>query len=192
MLAAVFDVTEIDTRPGLIICKITGKGAINAFKNEAGGHRMQHVPAHDKRGRMHTSNLTVAVLAEPTQVEFKLDPRDLDIATCRGSGNGGQHKNVTDSAVQVTHKPSGLMVRCESERSQHQNKATAIELLRARLWAAKQQAVVTQRTNDRKAQVGSGQRADRRRSYYFQRDMVVDHVLNREWRLKAFMRGDWE
>ena len=187
-----FDVTELDRRPGQITCKISGKGALAAFKNEAGGHRIQHVPDHDKRGRMHTSNLTVAVLPEPTEVELRLDPRDLEIFTCRAGGKGGQHVNKTESAVQIKHKPSGIMVRCESERSQPQNKEAAMSLLRSKLWEAKKQGVSAQRAQERRDQVGSGQRADRRRSYYYQRDVVVDHILNREWRLKAFMRGDWE
>jgi peptide chain release factor 1 len=190
--ATAFDVTDLDRRPGQITCQISGKGALAAFKNEAGGHRIQHVPDHDKRGRMHTSNLTVAVLAEPTEVELHLDPRDLEISTCRGSGAGGQHRNKTDSAVQIKHLPSGVMVRCESERSQAQNKDSALSLLRSRLWEAKKQGVTAQRAQDRRDQVGTGQRADKRRSYYFQRDLVVDHVLGREWRLKAFMRGDWD
>lgn len=192
VLEKVFDVVELDRRPGQIVLRITGKGAHEAFKDEAGGHRMQHIPDHDKKGRMHTSNLTVAVLSEPTEVEFHLDPRDLEIGTCRGSGNGGQHKNVTDSAVQVKHKPSGLMVRCESERSQLQNRESALALMRSRLWEAKKAEVGQQRAQDRKTQVGTGQRSDKRRSYYFQRDLVVDHEINREWRLKAFMRGDWD
>jgi len=189
--ATAFDLAELDRRPGQITCKIFGKGALAKFKNEAGGHRIQHVPAHDKRGRMHTSNLTVAVLPEPTEVELRLDPRDLEIATCRGSGAGGQHRNMTSSAVQVTHKPSGLMVRCESERSQHQNKANAITLLKYRLLSAKRQTVEEQRAQDRRSQVGVGARADRRRSYYFQRDLVVDHLLDKTWKLKEFFRGNW-
>jgi peptide chain release factor 1 len=187
-----FDVVELDRRPGQVVLKITGKGAYEAFKDEAGGHRIQHVPTHDKKGRTHTSNLTVAVLSEPTEVEFHLDPRDLDFMTCRSSGKGGQHVNKTESAVQVRYKPTGLVVRCESERSQLQNRESALALLRSRLWEAKKAEVGQQRAQDRKSQVGTGQRADRRRSYYFQRDLVVDHDLNREWRLKAFMRGDWD
>lgn len=190
--ATAFDVTELDRRPGQITCKVSGKGALAAFKNEAGGHRIQHVPDHDKRGRMHTSTITVAILEEPTEVQFKLDPRDLEIMTCRAGGKGGQHVNKTDSAVQIRYKPTGLIVRCESERSQPQNKEAALSLLRSRLWAEKKLEAETKRATERKAQVGSGARADKRRSYYFQRDLVVDHILEREWRLKAFLRGDWD
>jgi len=169
--SSVFDVLEIDNRPGFIVFKITGKNAYETFQHEAGGHRIQHVPKHDRKGRTHTSNLTVAVLPEPSDVEFRLDPRDLEIGTCRGSGAGGQHRNTTDSAVQIKHKPSGLMVRCETERSQGQNKESALALLRSRLWEAKKQSV---------------------RSYYFQRDQIVDHELDRTWKLKSWLRGDWD
>jgi peptide chain release factor 1 len=153
---------------------------------------VQHVPKHDRKGRTHTSTITVAVLREPSVVELKIDPRDLEFTTCRGSGAGGQHRNVTDSAVQVTHRPSGLQVRCETERSQHQNKETAVALLRSRLWEAKNTAVSNQRSLERKTQVGSGMRSDKRRSYYFQRDQVVDHELERTWKLKSWLRGDWD
>jgi peptide chain release factor 1 len=190
--APVFDVAELERRPGIIVFKVTGKGAYNAFKDEAGGHRMQHIPAHDKKGRMQTSNLTVAVLSEPTEVEFKLDPRDLEIKTCRAGGAGGQHVNKTDSAVQIKYLPTGLMVRCESGRSQGQNKESAIALLRSRLWEAKKAAHDQKRTDDRRNQVGTGQRSDKRRSYYFQRDLIVDHVLDKSWKLKSWMRGDWD
>ena len=112
--------------------------------------------------------------------------------TCRAGGKGGQHVNKTESAVQVKYIPTGLMVRCEAERSQTQNKETAIALLRTRLWEAKQNAATQARVTERKNQVGSGQRGDKRRSYYFQRDEVIDHELNRTWRLKSWLRGDWE
>jgi len=141
---------------------------------------------------MQTSTVTVAVMDEPTDVELRIDQSDLEISTCRGSGAGGQHRNKTDSAVQIKHLPSGLMVRCETERSQPQNKATALALLRSRLWEAKRSAQSTVRADERRQQVGSGQRGDKRRSYYWQRDLVHDHLLDKTWRLKAWLRGDWE
>jgi peptide chain release factor 1 len=188
----VFDVAELDKRSGSITFRVSGAAAEKTFRNEAGGHRIQHIPKHDKKGRTHTSTITVAVLQEPSKVKFKLDWADLEISTCRAGGKGGQHVNKTESAVQVKHKPSGLMVRCESERSQAQNKESAVALLTSRLWESQQKALAAQRSNDRKNQVGSGQRGDKRRSYYFQRDEVVDHELNKTWRLKSWLRGDWE
>src|SRR5262245_48467305 len=113
-----------------------GNGAEEAFRDEAGGHRWQRVPPNERRGRVHTSTVTVAVLPEPAAAELRIAPGDLDWSFCRGSGSGGQHRNKTESTAVVTHVPTGLTVRCESERSQHQNRATALALLRARLWDA--------------------------------------------------------
>ena len=121
---------------GILVLRVHGRGAEEAFQDEGGGHRWQRVPPNDKRGRVHTSTITVAVLPEPTAAELRLAPGDVQRVTCRGSGAGGQHRNVTESCVVVTHRPTGLTVRCESERSQHQNEETALALLRARLHAA--------------------------------------------------------
>lgn len=144
------------------------------------------------RGRVHTSTVTVAVLSEPTAIELKLDERDLDIKTCRGSGAGGQHRNVTASAVQVCHRPSGLMVRCESERSQHQNKASALALMRAKLWEQMRLKEAAARAADRKSQVGCGARGDKRRTIRCQDEQVNDHVTGKRWRLSRYLRGDWD
>lgn len=190
--AAVFDVVELERRPGLVAAQVTGEGAYEAFQDEAGGHRFQHVPKHDKRGRVHTSTVTVAVLPVPTEVELRLDPRDLEITTCRGSGPGGQHRNKTESVVQIRHRPTGITVRCDGERSQHRNKESAMTLLRCRVREVGRSRAETQRAKDRQNQVGSGQRGDKRRSYYFQRDQVVDHLLGKSWSLKAFLRGEVE
>lgn len=187
----VFDVTILEQRSGIIVLRVTGDAAYRTFVDEAGGHRWQRVPENDKRGRVHTSTVTVAVLNEPTDVQFALRTEDLDITTCRGSGAGGQHRNVTDSAVQITHRPTGLQVRCETERSQVQNKASAMALLRARLWEAERERVAGARAQDRKQQVGSGMRGDKRRTVAVQRDEVVDHVTGRRWRLKDYLRGEW-
>lgn len=189
--ARVFDVTELDRRPGYLVFRVSGKTASEVFTHESGGHRIQHVPSHDKRGRVHTSTVTVCVLAEPTDIQVRIDPKDLEITSCRGSGPGGQHRNKTDSAVQIRHRPSGLIVRCESERSQYQNREMALALLRSRIWKAKQHEAVGARARDRREQVGSGARGDKRRTYYFQRDQVVDHVLGKTWKLKSFLRGEW-
>jgi len=170
---------------------VSGKSVEEIFKDEPGGHRWQRVPPTEKRGRVQTSTVTVAVLREPEAVELRIDERDLEIKTCRGSGAGGQHRNVTDSAVQIFHKPSGLMVRAETERSQSQNREYAMGLLRARLLAAAKEAKSNARAADRRSQVGSGMRGDKRRTIRCQDGQVNDHISGRTWKLKEYMRGDW-
>lgn len=170
---------------------MSGKNVEEIFKDEPGGHRWQRVPPTEKRGRVQTSTVIVAVLREPEAVELRIDERDLEIKTCRGSGAGGQHRNVTDSAVQIFHKPSGLMVRAETERSQSQNREYAMGLLRARLLAAAKEAKSNARAADRRSQVGSGMRGDKRRTIRCQDGQVNDHISGRTWKLKEYMRGDW-
>lgn len=133
----------------------------------------------------------MAVLLEPQESELRIDERDLVWATCRGSGAGGQHRNMTDSAVQLKHLPSGLMVRCENERSQHQNKVSALAVLRARLLAAQQSASSTAENQARRSMVGSGMRGDKRRTIRYQDGIVTDHVLDVRVQLKAYLRGDF-
>ena len=133
----------------------------------------------------------MAVLHEPTDVQIRLDDRDLDYRTCRASGAGGQKVNKTDSTVQLTHRPTGLMVRVETERSQHQNRATALALLRARLWQSQHDSQAAARADDRRAQVGSGMRGDKRRTVAVQRGTVVDHVTGRSWSVRDYLRGAW-
>jgi peptide chain release factor 1 len=170
---------------------VTGRGAWETFKNEPGGHRWQRVPPNEKRGRVHTSTVTVAVLPEPTETQVVLRDEDLEFATCRGSGAGGQHRNKTESAVQLKHTPTGLMVRCESERSQSLNKETARQVLRARLWQLEQDRISGARASDRKRQVGSGMRGDKRRTIRTQDDVVNDHETGKQWRYKDYARGNW-
>jgi len=133
--------------------------------------------------------VTVAVLREPTAAEVCLDERDLEFKTCRGSGAGGQHRNTTDSAVQLTHKPTGIQVRVESERSQHQNKDTARSILRARLQEAEEARLLGGRNKKRQSQVGSGMRGDKRRTIAVQRDQVTDHVTGKTVSVKQYLRG---
>lgn len=185
-----FDYEVVEQRPGIIIFRVSGRGAARAFAREAGGHRWQRVPKTEKRGRRQTSTVTVAVLREPTEVEVRLDPKDLDIRTCRGSGAGGQHRNRTESAVQVTHTPTGIQVRCESERSQHQNKETALGVLRARLLEAKQHSSARARDNKRRNQVGSGMRGDKIRTVAVHRDQVTDHQTGKQIAVKDYLRGN--
>lgn len=141
---------------------------------------------------MHTSTVTVAVLPEPPDTVVRLDERDLDESTMRGSGAGGQHRNKTDSAVRLVHRPTGIVVRAESERDQSQNRRTARAVLRAKLWELERSRVTGARAADRRAQVGSGMRGDKRRTIRTQDDQVNDHVTGRTWRYKAYVRGDWE
>ena len=168
-----------------------GRDADDVFRDEAGGHRWQRIPPNEKRGRVQTSTVTVAVLPEPTETQVRIAPGDLEWATCRGSGAGGQHRNKTESAVQLVHRPTGVMVRCESERSQHQNRATALALLRARLWATEQEKRVGGIAASRKAQIGSGMRGDKRRTIRVQDGVVNDHVTGKRWSFRDYERGDW-
>lgn len=170
---------------------IRGDGAEDAFRDEGGGHRWQRVPPNERRGRVHTSTITVAVLAEPTRAELVIPPRDLETKTCLASGAGGQHLQKTETAVTLTHLPTGLSVRCQSERSQHQNRETALALLRARLHAAEQAKRDAARAEDRRRQVGSGMRGDKRRTVRCQDGVVVDHPTGRTWTLRAYERGEW-
>lgn len=173
----------------MVTLQVSGTNADQAFAHEAGGHRFQRVPPTEKKGRRQTSTITVAVLREPTEAEVHLDPRDLQWKACRGSGAGGQHRNVTDSAIQLTHKPSGLSVRIESERSQHQNKRMALDLLRAKLLEAETLEVQGRRNNKRRRQLGSGQRGDKIRTVSVFRDQVVDHRTGRRMKVSRYLRG---
>ena len=175
-----------------MVFRFSGKDAQKTFENEAGGHRWQRIPPTEKRGRVQTSTVTVAVLPEPTETQVALRDADLEIVTCRSSGAGGQNVNKRDTAVQVKHLPTGLMVRCESERSQHRNRETAIALLRARLWELEQTRLSGTRAQDRKQQVGSGMRGDKRRTIRVQDGQVTDHITGRTWRYKDYVRGSWD
>jgi peptide chain release factor 1 len=186
-----FDVAVVEELPGYCALHITGKKALETFKDEPGGHRWQRVPPNEKRGRVHTSTITVAVLPEPTAVQVILREGDLEFSACRGSGNGGQHRNVTDSAVILKHKPSGIQIRCEAERSQLQNKETARAMLRAKLWQAEQEKTTGARADERKRQIGSGMRGDKRRTIRTQDDVVNDHETGKQWRFKDYVRGNW-
>jgi len=173
------------------MARASGAGAGVAFGDESGGHRWQRVPPTERRGRVHSSTITVAVLPEPRDDEVVLAPGDLEWSTCLASGCGGQHVQKTESAVQVTHRPTGLQVRCQSERSQHQNRATALSALRARLAAMQRDRATAVRAGERRAQIGSGQRGDKRRTVRVQDETVVDHLTGRTWRLRDYQRGEW-
>lgn len=162
-----------------IIMKVIGAKAYATFKFESGVHRVQRVPETETQGRVHTSACTVAVIPEADEIEdVELDNNELRIDTFRASGAGGQHVNTTDSAIRVTHLPSGTVVECQDERSQHKNKAKALQVLRAKLFAAKQQEQAQEQAQTRKSLVGSGDRSERIRTYNFPQGRLTDHRIN--------------
>lgn len=150
------------------------------------------MPDTEKNGRVHTSNITIAALPETQSVKLIINENDLEWKACRGSGAGGQLRNKVSSAVQLMHLPTGIMIRCEQERSQNQNKNIALDLLKTKLYNNKKQKIENEVANDRKGQVGSGMRSDKRRTVAYQRGEVVDHITGKRWKLKNYLRGDWE
>lgn len=188
--AAVFEVEILEQAAGFVALRITGRDAEAAFRDEPGGHRWQRVPPNERKGRVQTSTITVAIMPEPHDDVLVIDPRDLEWKTSRGSGAGGQHRNKTESAVDVTHRPTGVTVHCENERSQQDNKRLALARLRAKLAEQKRAELASKAAAERKAQVGQGMRGDKRRTIRCQDGVVVDHVTNRTWRLREYLRGD--
>src|SRR5699024_1014607 len=175
-----------------VICRIIGDGAYSRLKFESGAHRVQRVPATESQGRVHTSACTVAIMAEAEEVEdVEIRTEDLRIDTFRASGAGGQHVNVTDSAVRITHLPSGLVVECQEDRSQHSNRAKAMTLLRSRLLDSIQQQQQQELAATRKSLVGSGDRSERIRTYNFPQGRLTDHRINLTlYKLAEAMEGD--
>ncbi|MBR3144459.1 MAG: peptide chain release factor 1 [Clostridia bacterium] len=170
---------------------IEGAGAYSRFKYESGVHRVQRVPDTEAQGRIHTSTVTVAVLPEADEVEFSLNPADLKIDTFRSSGAGGQHINKTSSAIRVTHIPTGTVVECQDERSQFKNREKALKVLRARLYDAEKAKADAAIANDRKSQVGTGDRSERIRTYNYPQGRVTDHRIGLTlYKLDSVLNGD--
>ncbi|MDP4299794.1 peptide chain release factor 1 [Leptothrix discophora] len=175
-----------------VVVRIEGEAVHEALKYESGGHRVQRVPATESQGRIHTSACTVAVLAEPDEAaEVAINPADLRIDTYRASGAGGQHINKTDSAVRITHLPTGIVAECQDDRSQHRNKARAMQVLAARIRERERSARAEREAATRRSLVGSGDRSDRIRTYNFPQGRVTDHRINLTlYKLGAVMDGD--
>ncbi len=175
-----------------IIARVIGDGAYSRLKFESGAHRVQRVPETESQGRVHTSAATVAIMPEVDDVEeIEINPADLRIDTFRASGAGGQHVNKTDSAVRLTHLPTGTVVECQDERSQHKNKARALSLLQARIMSARREKQEAEQAQTRKSLVGSGDRSERIRTYNFPQGRVTDHRINLTlYKLDEFMQGD--
>jgi len=174
-----------------IVAMVKGKGVYSRLKYESGTHRVQRVPATETQGRIHTSAVTVAVLPEAEDVEVQIDPSELRIDVFRSTGPGGQSVNTTDSAVRITHLPSGLVVSCQDEKSQHKNKAKALKVLRSRLLDQMVQEQNAKRSEERKSQVGSGDRSERIRTYNFPQGRVTDHRIGLTlYKLDAILQGE--
>jgi peptide chain release factor 1 len=175
-----------------VILRIVGQAAYSKLKFESGGHRVQRVPQTETQGRIHTSACTVAVMPEADAIsDIEINPADLRIDTFRASGAGGQHINKTDSAVRITHIPTGTVVECQDDRSQHRNKEQAMKVLVARIMDAKRKAAHNQEAETRKSLVGSGDRSDRIRTYNFPQGRITDHRINLTlYKIDAMMDGD--
>ena len=174
-----------------VVFMLEGEGAYSRMKFESGVHRVQRVPETESQGRIHTSTVTVAVLPEAEDVEIEINPADIKIESCKSSGAGGQHVNKTESAVRLTHKPSGIVIECQEERSQYKNRDKAVKLLKSKLLDIKQREQADKIASDRKSQVGTGDRSERIRTYNYPQGRVTDHRIGLTlYSIEAFLNGD--
>jgi peptide chain release factor 1 len=171
---------------------VKGEGAYQDLRFESGGHRVQRVPKTEAQGRIHTSAATVAVLPEAEEVDVEIDPGDIRIDTMRAGGPGGQSVNKTSSAVRITHEPTGLIVKCQDEKSQHKNRAKAMRILRSRLLAKAQEEEASRRGDLRRSLIGSGDRSERIRTYNFPQNRVTDHRIGLNLNLETIVQGHLE
>jgi len=176
-----------------IVFELSGVGVYDELQNEGGVHRVQRIPKTEKQGRVHTSTATVAVLLKPQKTEININPSDLRIDTYKSSGAGGQYVNKTESAIRITHIPSGLVVTCSSERNQMQNKETAMSLLSARLLQAREESDLSSLSAERREQIGWAKRSEKVRTYNYPQNRITDHRIEKSWHnLEKIMDGDLE
>jgi len=184
----VFDINVLKDLPGFLVFKVEGKKS-NIFKKESGTHRWQRVPPTEKRGRVHTSAVTVAVLENEQDTTIEMDMKDVDIRAYKASGKGGQHRNKTMSAIEVKHIPTGIKAQCTSERAQSDNKSKALELLRERLQELNTSSHNNQRVAERRDQVGYGLRSEKVQTVQEQNDQVVNHISGKRITCKQYFKG---
>lgn len=174
------------------VIKIKGENAYEKLKHEAGVHRVQRVPETERYGRIHTSTATVAVLPEISPIEIQINPEDIEFQAFRASGHGGQNVNKVSTAVRLIHRPSGIVVECQTQRDQHRNRELAMQMLRAKLYQKQEEKRQVEISNQRSEQVGRGMRAEKVRTYNFPQNRVTDHRLNKKFRLEDIIDGKLE